>query len=70
MRKILENVGLFFERVLPIILVTFSLYIYNEILKENKKLSDEVESLTNLVSYKTHELLELVKQKDSKKSNP
>ena len=70
MRKILENVGLFFERVLPIILVAFSLYIYNEILKENKKLSDKVESLTSLVSYKTYELLELVKQKDSKKSNP
>jgi len=70
MRKILENIGLFFERALPIILVAFSLYIYNEILKENKKLSDKVESLTSLVSYKTYELLELVKQKEPKKSNP
>jgi hypothetical protein len=67
MRKILENIGLFLERVFPIVLVTFSLYIYNEILNENKKLSDKVESLTSLVSYKTSELIELLKQKDSKK---
>jgi hypothetical protein len=67
MRKILENIGLFLERVFPIVLVTFSLYIYNEILNENKKLSDKVESLTSLVSYKTSELIELLKEKDSKK---
>lgn len=67
MRKLLENIGLFLERVFPIVLVTFSLYIYNEILNENKKLSDKVESLTSLVSYKTSELIELLKEKDSKK---
>ncbi len=67
MRKLLENIGLFLERVFPVVLVTFSLYIYNEILNENKKLSDKVESLTSLVSYKTSELIELVKEKDSKK---
>jgi len=70
MRKLFEGIGLFLERVFPIILLSISIYIYNEILKENKKLSDKVESLTNLVSYKTSELIELVKQKDSKKSNP
>jgi hypothetical protein len=70
MRKLFEGIGLFLERVFPIILLSISIYIYNEILKENKKLSDKVESLTNLVSYKTSELIELVKQKDSKKSTP
>ena len=67
MKKLLENIGLFLERVFPIFLITFSLYIYNEILNENKKLSDKVESLTSLVSYKTSELIELLKEKDSKK---
>lgn len=67
MKKLLENIGLFLERVFPIFLITFSLYIYKEILNENKKLSDKVESLTSLVSYKTSELIELIKEKDSKK---
>jgi len=67
MRKLFEGISLFLERVFPIVLLSISIYIYSEILKENKKLSDKVESLTSLVSYKTSELIELVKQKDSKK---
>jgi hypothetical protein len=70
MRKLFEGISLFLERVFPIVLFSISIYIYNQILKENKKLSDKVDSLTSLVSYKTSELLELVKQKDSKKSTP
>ena len=67
MKKLFEGISLFLERVFPIVLLSISIYIYNEILKENKKLSDKVETLTSLVSYKTSELVELVKQKDSKK---
>ena len=67
MRKLFEGISLFLERVFPIVLLVISIYIYNQILNENKKLSDKVESLTSLVSYKTSELIELVKQKDSKK---
>jgi hypothetical protein len=66
MRKLFEGISLFLERVFPIVLLVISIYIYNEILKENKKLSDKVETLTSLVSYKTSELIELVKEKDSK----
>jgi hypothetical protein len=67
MKKLFEGISLFLERVFPIVLLVISIYIYNEILKENKKLSDKVETLTSLVSYKTSEIIELVKQKDSKK---
>jgi hypothetical protein len=67
MKKLFEGISLFLERVFPIVLLSISIYIYNEILKENKKLSDKVETLTSLVSYKTSEIIELVKQKDSKK---
>lgn len=70
MRKFIEDIGLFIERTFPVILITLSIYIYIEILTENKKLRDKVEALTSLVSYKTYELLELLKEKDSKKSNP
>jgi large-conductance mechanosensitive channel len=70
MRKFIEDIGLFIERTFPVILITLSIYIYIEILNENKKLRDKVEALTSLVSYKTYELLELLKEKDSKKSNP
>ena len=66
MKKLFEGISLFLERVFPIVLLVISIYIYNEILKENKKLSDKVETLTSLVSYKTSELIELVKEKDSK----
>jgi len=66
MRKVLENIGFFLVKIFPIVLVTFSLYIYNEILKENKKLNDKVESLTSLVSYKTSEIIKLIKEKDSR----
>jgi len=67
MRKFIEDIGLFVERIFPVILITLSIYIYIEILNENKKLRDKVEALTSLVSYKTYELLELLKEKDSKK---
>jgi hypothetical protein len=67
MGKLFEGISLFLERVFPIVLLAISIYIYNQILKENKKLSDKVESLTSLVSYKTSELINLVKEKDSKK---
>jgi hypothetical protein len=67
MKNLFEGISLFLERVFPIVLLVISIYIYNEILKENKKLSDKVETLTSLVSYKTSEIIELVKQKDSKK---
>jgi len=70
MRKFIEDIGLFMERIFPVILITLSIYIYIEILNENKKLRDKVEALTSLVSYKTYELLELLKEKDSKKLNP
>jgi len=67
MKKLFEGISLFLERVFPIVLLVISIYIYNEILKENKKLSDRVETLTNLVSYKTSEIIELMKEKESKK---
>jgi len=67
MKNLFEGISLFLERVFPIVLLVISIYIYNEILKENKKLSDKVETLTSLVSYKTSEIIELVKGKDSKK---
>ena len=70
MRKFIEDIGLFIERTFPVILITLSIYIYIEILNENKKLRDKVEALTSLVSYKTYELLELLKEKDTKKLNP
>lgn len=70
MRKIIDDIGLFIERVFPVILITLSIYIYTEILNENKKLRDKVESLTSLVSYKTYELVELLKEKDTKELNP
>ena len=67
MKKLFEGISLFLERVFPIVLLVISIYIYNKILKENKKISDKVETLTSLVSYKTSEIIELVKEKDSKK---
>ena len=67
MKKLFEGICLFLERVFPIVLLSISIYIYSEILKENKKLSDRVETLTSLVSYKTSEIIELMKEKESKK---
>jgi hypothetical protein len=46
------------EKLFPLIMIFLSLYIYNEILEENKKLRERIESLTSLISYKTAEILQ------------
>jgi hypothetical protein len=58
MRDILKKTYLIMEKLFPLIMIFLSLYIYNEILEENKKLRERIESLTSLISYKTAEILQ------------
>lgn len=67
MKKTYRNITIVLNKLLPIILITLSIYIYKEISDENKKLREKIETLTTLVSYKTSELLEQVKDTSSSK---
>jgi hypothetical protein len=58
MRDILKKTYFIIEKLFPLIMIFLSLYIYNEILEENKKLRARIESLTSLISYKTAEILQ------------
>ena len=58
MKSFLKKLWTIVDKILPILLIFLSVYIYNDIMKENKKLREKIESLTNLVSYKTRQIIE------------
>ena len=58
MKSFFKKLWIIVDKILPILLIFLSLYIYNDIMKENKKLREKIESLTNLVSYKTRQIIE------------
>jgi hypothetical protein len=64
MRKFFESILSMLSKLLPLILILLSLYIYMQLMQENKKLNQRIESLTNLVSYKMNEI---IKSSESKK---
>jgi hypothetical protein len=64
MRKFFESILSMLSKLLPLILILLSLYIYTQLMQENKKLNQRIESLTNLVSYKMNEI---IKSSESKK---
>ncbi len=65
--KAYKNITIVLNKLFPIIAITLSIYLYKEISDENKKLRERIETLTSLVSYKTSELLEQVKDTSSSK---
>ena len=67
MKKLFESFSLLMSKLLPIILITLSIYLYKGISDENKKLKDRIETLTSLVSYKTSEILEIIKETENSK---
>ena len=67
MKKTYKNITIVLNKLFPIIAITLSIYLYKEISDENKKLREKIETLTSLVSYKTSELLEQVKDTTTSK---
>lgn len=67
MKKLFESFSLLMSKLLPVILITLSIYLYKEISDENKKLKERIETLTSLVSYKTSEIIENIKTKENSK---
>lgn len=66
MKKFFESIWTFMEKLFPLLLILLSLYIYKEIMSENKKLREKIESLTGLVAYKSDQILKNTEQKKSK----
>ena len=67
MRNIYKNIYLVLNKLFPVVLITICIYIYKEISDENKRLKERIETLTTLVSYKTSEIIEQMKDTTASK---
>ena len=67
MRKIYRNITLILNKLFPVVLITLSIYLYKEISDENKMLKKRIDTLTSLVSYKTSEIIEQMKDTTASK---
>ena len=67
MRKIYRNITLILNKLFPVVLITLSIYLYKEISDENKMLKQRIDTLTSLVSYKTSEIIEQMKDTTASK---
>jgi hypothetical protein len=65
MKKFFETIWSFLDKLFPLILILLSLYIYRDIMDENKEMRQKIEALTGLISYKSEQIL---KNSEDKKS--
>jgi choline-glycine betaine transporter len=67
MRNIYKNIYLVLNKLFPVFLITMCICIYKEISDENKRIKERIETLTTLVSYKTSEIIEQMKDTTTSK---
>jgi hypothetical protein len=56
MRKIIEGIAFFLDKLAPIALISLSIYIYFMILQENKRLSKRIDYLGKIIEKNTQDV--------------